>query len=219
MQRQIKVALSGGGEAQDSRLLDEVFASWLGPGGRLLYWPIALRGVRSFQTCLEWITAAFAPLNISDITMWTDLSEHKARELDKYAAVYIGGGNTFALLAEMQASGFDRHLKKYIQRGRPVYGGSAGAIVLGSDIRTAQHFDRNDAGLLETKGLDLVQGHAIWPHYRSSHDNMINLFVLRYQQPVLALPERSGIVIDAAGLRTVGFEPSYRFDEHGKHEV
>jgi dipeptidase E len=215
----MKVALAGGGDAQDSRLLDKVFASWIGPEGRLLYWPIALRGMRPFPSCLEWITEALAPLNISDITMWTDLSEHKAGELDQYDAVYIGGGNTFALLAELQNSGFDRHLKACTQRGKPVYGGSAGAIVLGRDIRTAQHFDRNDMGLLDTQGLDLAEGHAIWPHYRPSHDEMIVLYVQRFQQPVLAIPERSGIVIDEAGLRTVGFEPGYRFDVNGKSTV
>jgi dipeptidase E len=215
----MKVALAGGGASEDSRPLDELFASWIGPEGRLLYWPIALRGMRPFQSCLEWITEALAPLNIAEISMWTDLSEHKAGELDKYDAVYIGGGNTFALLAELQNSGFDRHLKACTQRGMPVYGGSAGAIVLGRDIRTAQHFDRNELGLLDTQGLDLAEGHAIWPHYRPSHDEMIVLYVQRFQQPILAIPERSGIVIDAAGLRTLGLEPSYRFDVNGKSTV
>ncbi len=201
------------------RPLDDLFASWIGPQGRLLYWPIALRGMRPFQSCLEWITEALAPVNISDITMWTDLSEHQPGELDQYSAVYIGGGNTFALLAELQKSGFDRHLQGFIRLGKPVYGGSAGAIVLGRDIRTAEHFDRNDIGLLDMQGLDLAEGHAIWPHYRPSHDEMIVSYVQRYQQPVLAIPERAGIVLDEAGLRTVGFEPGYRFDTHGRNAV
>jgi hypothetical protein len=62
MQPQMKIALGGGGGATDSRLLDEVFAAWIGAQGRLLYWPVALRGIRSFPSCLEWITATFAPL-------------------------------------------------------------------------------------------------------------------------------------------------------------
>ena len=185
----LKVALGGGGDPDASRLLDEVFAVWMGSQGRLLYWPIALRGMRPFQSCLEWITAGLAPLNISNISMWTDQSEHQSNELEAYDAVYIEGGNAFALLAELQVSGFERHLKTAIQRGKPVYGGSAGAILLGRDIRTAQHFDRNEAGLINTLGLDLAEGHAIWPHYRPQQDDLIDAYMQQYQQPVLAIPE------------------------------
>lgn len=219
MQTQVKIALAGGGGAEDSRLLDEEFATWIGPQGKLLYWPLALRGIRPFQSCLEWITATFAPLNITRITMWTALSEHQASELEEFDAVYIGGGNTFSLLAQLQESGFERYLKAYVQRGKPVYGGSAGAVVLGRDIRTVNHIDHNDIGLTETKGLNLAEGHAIWVHYRPQDDDQIGAYVRQYQQPVLAISERAGIVIEKEGMRTVGFEPVYRFDKQGKSKV
>jgi dipeptidase E len=219
MQPQIKVALGGGGGAADSRLLDEVFATWVGAQGKLLYLPCALRGIRSFESCLEWITATFTPLNVNQITMWTDLCEHQVRELDQFDAVYIGGGNTFALLAELRKSGFDRYLRECACKGKAVYGGSAGAAVLSRDIRTVNYLDRNEVGLIETQGLDLAAGHAIWVHYQPQDDNLIDAYVHQYQQPVIALSERSGIVIDQAVMRTVGFEPAYRFDRQGKSEV
>jgi dipeptidase E len=219
MQPRMKVALAGGGGAADSRLLDEVFATWLGPQGKLLYLPCALRGIRPFQSCLEWIAVTFASLNVTNITMWTDMSEHQASELDQFDAVYIGGGNTFALLAELRKSGFEDHLSKYACRGKAIYGGSAGAAVLGRDIRTVNYLDRNEVGLVETQGLDLAEGHAIWVHYQPQDDNLINAYVHQYQQPVLALSESSGIVIEQQHMRTVGFEPAYRFDGQGKSEV
>jgi dipeptidase E len=219
MQPQRKIALGGGGGASDSRLLDEVFAAWIRPHGKLLYWPIALRGIRSFESCWEWITVSFASLYVTDITMWTDLSEHQVGELDTFDAVYIGGGNTFALLAELRKSGFENHLSEYVRSGRAIYGGSAGAAVLGRDIRTVNYLDRNEVGLVETKGLDLAEGHAIWVHYQPQDDSLIDAYVRQYQQPVIALSERSGIVIEQEGMRTVGFEPAYRFDGQGKSEV
>jgi dipeptidase E len=219
MQPQMKVALGGGGGAADSRLLDEVFATWIGSHGRLLYWPVALRGIRSFPTCLEWITATFAPLKVNQITMWTDLCEHQVSELDQFDAVYIGGGNTFALLHELRQSGFERYLKEYVRRGKAVYGGSAGAAVLGRDIQTVNYLDRNEVGLVETQGLDLAIGHAIWVHYQPQDDNLIEAHVHQYRQPVIALSERSGIVIEQDSLRAVGFEPAFRFDGQGKFEV
>jgi dipeptidase E len=212
MKTQVKIALGGGGGAQDSRLLDELFASWLGPQGRLLYWPIALRGIRTFQSCREWITATFAPWQVTRITMWTDLSQHQAAELDQFDGLYIGGGNTYSLLAELLETGFDRALAAYVAEGKPVYGGSAGAVVLGRDIGTVSHLDRNDVGLTQTKGMDLVNGRAIWVHYRPEEDKLIEAYVQQHRQPVLALSERSGVAIEAGGLRAVGFEPVYRFD-------
>ena len=219
MQSQMKIALGGGGGAADSRLLDEVFATWIGSQGKLLYLPCALRGIRPFQSCLAWITATFMPLKITQITMWTDLFEHQASELDQFDAVYIGGGNTFALLAELRKSGFDHYLREHVCRGKPTYGGSAGAVVLGRDIRTVNYLDRNEVGLVGTQGLDLAEGHAIWLHYQPQDDNLIDSYVRKYRQPVIALSERSGIVIDQDGLRTVGFEPAYRFDGQKKFEV
>lgn len=90
MQAPVKIALAGGGGASDSRPLDEVFATWIGAQGKLLYWPFALRGIRTFESRLEWITATFAPVRITDITMWTGLSDHQTNELDQFDAVYIG---------------------------------------------------------------------------------------------------------------------------------
>ena len=219
MQPQIKVALGGGGGASDSCLLDEVFATWIGSKGKLLYLPCALRGIRSFASCLEWITGTFASFNVTKIAMWTDLCEHQVSELDQFDAVYIGGGNTYALLAELRKSGFEHYLKENVRRGKPIYGGSAGAAVLGRDIRTVNYLDRNEVGLLETNSLDLAEGHAIWVHYQSQDDILIGQYVRQYQHPVIALSERSGIVIEYKGIRSVGFEPAYRFDGQGKSEV
>ncbi|HSL42173.1 MAG TPA: Type 1 glutamine amidotransferase-like domain-containing protein [Anaerolineales bacterium] len=219
MNRQTKIALAGGGGAEDSRLLDELFASWIGPEGQLLYLPIALRGIYSFESCYKWITGTFSSLNINRIKMWTDLSDHQAHELKEFAAIYIGGGNTYSLLAELLHSGFDRHLRDYAKNGGILYGGSAGAIVLGRDIRTAAHADPNEVGLMEVNCLNLANDHAIWPHYESKDDKLIEDFVQTYQLPVLAISERSGIVIESGEMRTVGFEPSYRFGNLGKLEV
>jgi len=50
--------------------------------------------------------------------------------------MYIGGGDTVKLLKEVHKVSFDEYLRKIAQKGIPLYGGSAGAIILGEDIRT-----------------------------------------------------------------------------------
>ena len=211
--------LAGGGGAEDSRQLDEMLASWMGPQGSLLYWPIALRNIRSFESCFEWITGTFKPLGITRITMWTDLADHTARELEEFEAIYVGGGNTYSLMAELISSDFDRYLRTYAQEGGIVYGGSAGAVILGKDIRTVSSMDSNAIGLAEVNCLNLANGYAVWPHYQTGNDALIEEFVHRYHQPVLAISERSGVVVESGKLYSVGFEASYQFGDNGKSEI
>lgn len=185
----------------------------------MLYLPIALRGSDKHQAGLEWITNTFSPFQLSDITMWTDLSRHQAGDLDIFDGIYIGGGNTYYLLSQLISSGFDHILKNYVLQGGILYGGSAGAVVLGRDIQTVRHLDSNDVGLAKLGGLDLAEGYSVWVHYQSEDDHSIFDYITEIKVPVLAISEHSGIVIDQTGMQSVGFETAYCFDETGKHPV
>ncbi len=186
----------------------------------MLYLPIALRGSgRSFDACLQWVTSVFAPLGVRDILMWTDLSGHNASELQAFDALYIGGGNTFSLLAQLRRSGFDRALASFAREGGAIYGGSAGAIIMGRDILTCAHMDRNDVGLTDSRGLDLVSGHAVWCHYHADDDPRIQTFVQVRGIPVLAISERAGVAVLDGRMAPAGFDPVYRFDADGKRAL
>jgi dipeptidase E len=215
-----RLILAGGGDARDSQPLDELFAAWLGPRGRMLYLPVALKGRgRPYDQCLAWIQSIFWPLGVSGIEMWTDLDEHGADELAAFDAVYLGGGNTFNLLAQLRDSGLDSSLVRFTQRGGAIYGGSAGAIVLGRDIVTCAHLDSNDVGLADTRGLDLVAGHAVWCHYRPEEDARIAKYVREKGRPVLAISERAGVGVRGGRFESAGFEPAYSFDDNGKRAL
>jgi dipeptidase E len=216
---QSKIVLAGGGSEKDSRLIDEAFASWITPNQKILYLPLALHGIRPYNECLKWISTTFSPLNITNIEMWTDLSEHQSNELFEFAAVYIGGGNTYLLLRQLLESGFHHHLIEYVSHGGIIYGGSAGAAILGKDIRTVEHIDHNNIGLVETKGLNLAENHAVWVHYQPQDDELIFEFQDKYNHPVLAISERAGIVVDNSEINAVGFDSAYQFDRQGKHRL
>jgi len=214
-----KIILAGGGGAADSRPLDELLAALIGLQGKLLYLPMAMRGLYPFEICLEWIEDTFLPLGIEQIEMWENLAEHQAGELDGFDAVYIGGGNTYSLLSEFRLSRFDSALTSYVRRGGTVYGGSAGAAILGADIQTIAHMDKNSVGLTSTRGLNLIDGRAIWVHYLPHEDADIADYVREREQPVIAIAERSGMVWDGAKLRAIGFEPAYEFTRQGKRPI
>jgi dipeptidase E len=214
-----KILLAGGGEAQDSFLLDREFARCVGSDGKVLFWPFARSDSRTFDSALEWFRQTYGALGIRNVSMWKGLTNHQARELGAYTAVYIAGGNTYWLLAQLLRSGFDRHLSQYVQGGGMVYGGSAGAVVLGWDIGTIAHLDINQINLRKTGGLDLAHGYAIWVHYQLEDDKLIQEYVHQHGHELIALSERSGVVVDSTGIHSFGYQPTYIFDLFGKKEI
>jgi dipeptidase E len=203
----MRIIAAGGGGAEDSRLLDEKFAGWLGVEGRLLYLPVAMDGVaRTYHECLAWLESVFAPHGICNITMCTELDACMNRELASFDGIYIGGGNTFRLLEKMRQTGFDRVLLQFARTGGAIYGGSAGAILLGKEIGTSAHRDANEPGLLDLAGLDLLHGYSIWCHFTPEDDHRIDAYVHERYTPVLALSESAGVCRDGGRLYSCGYE-------------
>jgi dipeptidase E len=214
-----KIVLAGGGGAEDSLLLDKKLASWIGQRGMMLFLPIAFQDPDLHKTGMAWITKTFSPLGVENIKMWSNLAEHNSTELFEFDAVYISGGNTYWLLAQIVGSGFDHHLINFVRAGGIVYGGSAGAVILGRDIQTVRHLDRNDTDLTETGGLDLAAGYSVWVHYQGEDDERIRAYMVEKNNSVIAISERSGVVMDDTGIQSVGYEPAYCFTKYGKRKI
>lgn len=136
--------------------------------------------------------------------MVLDLSQISNDGLGKYRAIYIGGGNTFKLLDEIRRTGFDKKLVEFIKQGGIAYGGSAGAIIMGKNIETViEEKDRD----IDPAGLDLLNGYCIRCHYQDSDNKQIYNFIERVGDPVLAIPEGSGLIITNQNALAVGDEP------------
>ncbi len=207
---QPRIMLAGGGDERDSRPLDEIFAGWLGKG-KLLYWPSALVHPSNKEAGYRWIQNTFAPLGVAGIDAWMDLTGKTARDLAPYDAIYIGGGNTFFLLQQLRIHQLDRALDQFIQEGKPVYGGSAGAIILGYDISSCAHIDENIIGLADFSGLDLALGYTLWCHYQPTDDERIAAYVRRTGIPSIALTEKAGVYRQGDHLYAAGSEPVVRW--------
>ncbi len=99
-----------------------------------------------------------------DLKKETEISlENKFADAD---VVYIEGGNTFYLLDWIRKSGFDKAIRKFLKRGGIYVGLSAGSIIAGPNIESAnwEPADRNVVGLKDLTAMKLVD-FAITPHY------------------------------------------------------
>ncbi len=193
----MKLLLAGGGEPEQVQPLDEYFTNYV-KEGKVLYIPVAMHKI-PYDECESWFRKTYAKYNIYNIDVCTDLK--KAPNLNKYKAVFIGGGNTFKLLKEIKESNFDYALTEYLKNGGFVYGGSAGAIIFGKTIKTSSHADKNLVGLKDLNGLNLLNGYDIWCHYNEKKD-LIN--VLKLENSTIVLYEESGVLFDGEKFITIG---------------
>ena len=195
----MRLLLSGGGGPECVVPLDECFASQIDLMETVLYIPIAMEPhVFTYEECFGWFGRTYKPYGIVNFEMCTDLTS--VTDLGRYTAVFIGGGNTFKLMKAMRESGFDRKLTDYIHQGGFVYGGSAGAIIFGKTIRTAEHCDPNRVGLTDSSGLDLLDGRDVWVHYDKKH----NPLIAQYNNDLYILYEESGLFVRDGNAESIG---------------
>jgi dipeptidase E len=147
----------------------------------------------------------FEPLGVRSVTTWSRLNESHRAQLATYDGVYVGGGNTYRLIHALRQGGLDDVLVSYIGDGGAFYGGSAGAIALGKDIDTAMLADdRNEVGLTDTRGLDLLGGWSVACHFRPQDVARTQAFSAERGLRLLALPEQAGIVVEGHAGRVCG---------------
>jgi dipeptidase E len=88
--------------------------------------------------------------------------------------IFVEGGNTFYLLNSMRKCNFKKIIRKLLKSGKVYIGVSAGSIVAGRTIQTANWKDgnKNIVNLKSLKGLGLVP-FDIFVHYRPEHEETI----------------------------------------------
>lgn len=215
----INIFLSGGGNEEQTEMIDKEFVKAIDHNKPLLYIPIAMQGEIPYEDCYKWINSVFRPLGITEIEMWTDLGDKYPEDLKKFSSIYIGGGNTFYLLNVLRETGFYNILKEFVDKKGIVYGGSAGAIIFGRDILTAKHMDPNHTNLKTFEGFNYIDNYSLWCHYETSNDSVIKEYVNKYGYSVIALPEEAGIVMNEGTLKVIGSSPAYIFRNGDKYVV
>lgn len=191
---------------------------FLGTGPRIFFVPYA--GVRmSYHTYAASVREALAPLGATVIAAHE--ADDPAAELERADAIAVGGGNTFQLLARLEAAGLMDPIRNRVRGGVPYLGWSAGSNVACPTIRTT-----NDMPIVEPRSfaaLGLVS-FQINPHYtearlpnhggESRPERIAEYLELNRNDCVIGLREGTGLRADGKGLSLVGPAPLVVF-RHG----
>jgi dipeptidase E len=153
---------------------------------------------------------------------WND---HPLETLARAEALFMGGGNTYALLKRLRESGLCEAIGERVKAGMPYMGGSAGSNVAGPNILTTN--DWNVVGLGRFDALGLVPFN-INPHYKEAdpvmaphsetRDDRIREYHVVNANPVVGLEEGSWLVV-RDGAVTVGGVTRVKLFRRGQEPV
>lgn len=195
--------LSGGGTANQSIVIDRSFVNAL-PSLNILYIPIALDDDGfGYKSCMDWLEATLEELTDDPITITVWNGKDALPDLSQFSGVYIGGGNTYKLLHILTRTSAKETLVEYFNKGGIIYGGSAGAIILGKTIETVAP-EKEDKKHTEVEGLDLLYGRSVICHYVKSQDQDISQMVSKYKTEIIAIPEDSGLKVSGGKVEVIG---------------
>jgi dipeptidase E len=138
------------------------------------------------------------------------------------ALVYIPGGNTFLLNHRLHVSRLMIFLRKKAQAGLPIVAFSAGTVLCGPNILTA-----NDMNTVETSHFDglNVTPFNFFPHYaadsygQSAQDEWLADYHFFHDNPVIILSDGAYVKMVGKKITLVGGEAWILRKDHEKERL
>jgi len=172
------------------------------PDPTVAYLPLALLYAERW---LEDNESAFKGLARLEMVNAELMSQKEIEDiLRRCSLVYIPGGNTFLLNHRLHVSGVRPYLRKKVQSGLPLVGFSAGTILCGPNILTAN--DMNTVATSYFDGLNLSPFN-FFAHYpldaygQSVHDQWLADYHFFHDNPVIVLSDGAHVKVD--GKKTI----------------
>ncbi|MGB6361187.1 MAG: dipeptidase PepE [Thermoanaerobaculia bacterium] len=173
---------------------------------RVLFVPYAVRDRNRYA---EQVRSRFAAMGLEVESIHE--SQDPLAAAERAQAFFVGGGNTFRLLAEL----YDNHLlasiRQKVAAGTPYMGSSAGTNIACPTVRTT-----NDMPIVFPPSLDALGlvSFQINPHYLDtdpasvhqgeSRETRIREFHEENESPVVALREGALLVVDGSSITLHG---------------
>lgn len=145
--------------------------------------------------------------NVIDFNLKNKTISEVEGAFSNIGAIFVAGGNTFYLLEKIRQSGFDKVLKKFLDKGFPYIGSSAGSVILGPNIEPMYYLDdpTQAPALKDYQGLGLVDFITL-PHYdESKYKQGYKELVKKYRQEYKLQPldDNQAIIINEDKLESI----------------
>ncbi|MAZ48605.1 MAG: hypothetical protein CME65_08575 [Halobacteriovoraceae bacterium] len=215
------IYLTGGGDQEYFKEIDRYFISQIPKPGKVLVVPFAAED-SEYQDVKERLEDVFLGNYIKEVGLLSKPRALTQQELDTYHAIYIEGGNTFKLIQAVRENSLFNSLLDFSKLDKPIYADSAGAILLGADTETAFLGDEPDSDeekLQSYRGLDIIPPWSIHAHYESHEDDALTQLVYDKANPIIALPEEGGVLIEGDSIFSMGQSPVSLFTFSGKELI
>lgn len=219
----MQIFLNGGGDGIQTIEANKKLNEIIDHTKPLLYIPLAMES-KKYLSCFEWIKGELKDVDVPRIDMITSTEEIIQKDLYGYSAIFIGGGNTFKLLNDLKVSGAFEKIKEYILNNGIIFGGSAGAIIFGNNLKSCALDDENEVGLEDISGFDVLDGYSLLCHYTNrtkekDEESKKYLMELSKKEKVIALPEEDTIFINNGNIEIIGTRPYYIFEDGNVTEI
>ncbi len=199
----MKLYLSGGGSGKQNLYAYINFFKSINKNKPILYIPLALN-CNKYNECYKWFKKEIEYFNFTNFEMVTSSIELSKLNLNNYSSLFIGGGNTYKLLKELQENSNLEKIKNFLLNDGIVYGGSAGAIIFGKDIDGCLLTDKKID--IDTKGLNFLNNYSLLCHFNKSNLKLNENYLKEYSKmnKLIFLPEEDVIVITDKKIRIIG---------------
>jgi len=127
-------------------------------------------------------------------------------ELKNIDVIFVSGGNTYYLLEKSLQSGFDKVVKKLINRGVIYIGSSAGSVLTCPTIEHIEGMDdQSITNLSNYTGLNLID-FLILPHYGDQkYMKQINFILSKWHSKykIISLTNMQAVVVEGTSYKIV----------------
>lgn len=130
-------------------------------------------------------------------------------KISNVQVVYMEGGNTFYLLKMIRRSGFEKVLKKYLEKGLIYIGSSAGSYVACPTIEMATWKEKitgprfNHNGITDFKAMNLVP-FLVFAHYEDKYRDLIKEEQKQIKYPLKILNDDQAVKVTGDKIELIG---------------